>query len=69
MPDTVFLDSPNPVRYNSGYPGLGPVAQLGARFNRTEEVGGSNPPRSTGFLRAVRAVICDILVFAKFQGP
>ena len=27
---------------------LGPVAQLGARFNRTEEAGGSNPPRSTG---------------------
>ncbi len=26
----------------------GPVAQLGARFNRTEEAGGSNPPRSTG---------------------
>ncbi len=25
----------------------GPVAQLGARFNRTEEAGGSNPPRST----------------------
>ena len=24
----------------------GPVAQLGARFNRTEEAGGSNPPRS-----------------------
>ncbi len=27
------------------YPG--PVAQLGARFNRTEEVAGSNPARST----------------------
>jgi hypothetical protein len=26
----------------------GPVAQLGARFNRTEEVEGSNPSRSTG---------------------
>ena len=25
----------------------GPVAQLGARFNRTEEVAGSNPARST----------------------
>ena len=25
---------------------LGPVAQLGARFNRTEEVAGSNPARS-----------------------
>ena len=24
----------------------GPVAQLGARFNRTEEVEGSNPSRS-----------------------
>ena len=27
-------------------PCLGPVAQLGARFNRTEEVAGSNPARS-----------------------
>ena len=27
----------------------GPVAQLGARFNRTEEVEGSNPSRSTGY--------------------
>ena len=26
---------------------FGPVAQLGARFNRTEEVAGSNPARST----------------------
>ena len=26
---------------------IGPVAQLGARFNRTEEVAGSNPARST----------------------
>jgi hypothetical protein len=25
----------------------GPVAQLGARFNRTEEAEGSNPPGST----------------------
>ena len=25
----------------------GPVAQLGARLNGIEEVGGSNPPRST----------------------
>ena len=30
-------------------PLCGPVAQLGARFNRTEEVAGSNPARSTGF--------------------
>ena len=28
-------------------PPCGPVAQLGARFNRTEEVAGSNPARST----------------------
>ena len=28
-------------------PFIGPVAQLGARFNRTEEVAGSNPARST----------------------
>ena len=27
----------------------GPVAQLGARLNGIEEVGGSNPPRSTSF--------------------
>jgi hypothetical protein len=46
--DADFLDIHNPLRYNSGYPAQGPVAQLGARFNRTEEVGGSNPPRSTG---------------------
>jgi hypothetical protein len=26
----------------------GPVAQLGARINRTDEVAGSNPARSTG---------------------
>ena len=32
--------------YNSRYPESGPVAQLGARFNRTEEVEGSNPSRS-----------------------
>ncbi len=35
----------NPLGYN--LPGCGPVAQLGARFNRTEEVEGSNPSRST----------------------
>ncbi len=40
-----LLDSAIPLRYNLA--GLGPVAQLGARFNRTEEVEGSNPSRST----------------------
>ena len=29
-------------------PPRGPVAQLGARINRTDEVAGSNPARSTG---------------------
>ena len=33
-------------------PHKGPVAQLGARINRTDEVAGSNPARSTkGFLK------------------
>jgi hypothetical protein len=39
------LDSPYWKRYNSC--AQGPVAQLGARFNRTEEAEGSNPSRST----------------------
>lgn len=38
---------PYSLSYNSATLKQGPVAQLGARFNRTEEVGGSNPPRST----------------------
>lgn len=42
----------------------GPVAQLGARFNRTEEVAGSNPARSTetrlipaGFCRTIGSTL------------
>ena len=41
-----LVDSPPAVGYNLK-PERGPVAQLGARFNRTEEVAGSNPARST----------------------
>ena len=33
----------------------GPVAQLGARFNRTEEVEGSNPSRSTIYLMSAHS--------------
>src|SRR5687767_13073300 len=39
------LTHPSPLGYN--LPGYGPVAQLGARLNRTEKVEGSNPSRST----------------------
>jgi hypothetical protein len=41
---------------------IGPVAQLGARLNRTEEVRGSNPLRSTG-QRTVNetAIQCSLL--------
>ena len=35
----------------------GPVAQLGARFNRTEEAGGSNPPRSTRLTGSIKKAI------------
>ena len=42
-----LLDSPQALSYNL-QTRPGPVAQLGARFNRTEEVAGSNPARSTG---------------------
>ena len=37
------------VQFFAAMKWLGPVAQLGARFNRTEEVEGSNPSRSTGY--------------------
>ncbi len=37
-------------------PRRGPVAQLGARINRTDEVAGSNPARSTEHARAHGAV-------------
>jgi hypothetical protein len=40
----LLLDSHLGVRYNRFV--VGPVAQLGARLNRTEEVRGSNPLRS-----------------------
>ena len=33
----------------------GPVAQLGARINRTDEVAGSNPARSTKFIHQSKA--------------
>ena len=35
-----------PLKYNPNTQ-EGPVAQLGARINRTDEVAGSNPARST----------------------
>lgn len=35
---------------------LGPVAQLGARFHGMEEVGGSNPPRSTIYFNELARV-------------
>ena len=38
----------------------GPVAQLGARLNGIEEVGGSNPPRSTTFGRRRPYVAPDL---------
>ena len=40
------LDIPGTLRYNS-LALDGPVAQLGARLNRTEEAVGSSPTRST----------------------
>ncbi len=42
----MLLDSLGRLRYNPQEI-IGPVAQLGARLNRTEEVRGSNPLRST----------------------
>ena len=39
-----------------GCPERGPVAQMGARINRTDEVEGSNPSRSIGCWRAHSAV-------------
>jgi hypothetical protein len=44
----VCLTSPIPSSRMFFALSLGPVAQLGARLNRTEEVRGSNPLRSTG---------------------
>ncbi len=45
---TTLLDISSPLEYNTRHPDKGPVAQLGARINRTDEVEGSNPSRSTG---------------------
>jgi hypothetical protein len=47
----VCLTSPIPSSRMFFALSLGPVAQLGARLNRTEEVRGSNPLRSTTDLR------------------
>ena len=45
---SLLLDSPHSIRYNAlASKKIGPVAQLGARLNRTEEVRGSSPLRST----------------------
>ena len=41
------LDMKRRLYYNSFTLKKGPVAQLGARINRTDEVEGSNPSRST----------------------
>ena len=41
------LDILPPLYYNVLEFKWGPVAQLGARINRTDEVAGSNPARST----------------------
>lgn len=46
---TGILTSIRPGGYNRHYTPQGPVAQLGARINRTDEVAGSNPARSTRF--------------------
>jgi hypothetical protein len=45
-----ILTSIRPGGYNPHCTPQGPVAQLGARINRTDEVAGSNPARSTRFL-------------------
>ena len=52
--------SPCPARTQDKI--IGPVAQLGARLNRTEEVRGSNPLRST-WQRTVNeiAIQCSLL--------
>lgn len=42
-----WLDIIRDLNYNSALTETGPVAQLGARINRTDEVAGSNPARST----------------------
>jgi hypothetical protein len=42
-----FLTDKNHQGKINDYLEEGPVAQLGARFNRTEEAEGSNPSRST----------------------
>ena len=40
----------------------GPVAQLGARFHGMEEVKGSNPFRSTKFLKDLAALVAFVAV-------
>jgi hypothetical protein len=40
----------------------GPVAQLGARFHGMEEVDGSNPSRSTKFLKDLAALLAFVAV-------
>ena len=63
-----FLDTLSPLDYNFPRLVIGPVAQLGARFNRTEEVAGSNPARSTFLARFVLKVdeisLCGKISFA-----
>ena len=46
MSETIILTVNRPLKYNPDIQ-EGPVAQLGARINRTDEVAGSNPARST----------------------
>ena len=41
----------------------GPVAQLGARLNRTEEARGSNPLRSTGGRGTLRQLYKQVIYF------
>ncbi len=45
-PNELVLTVNLPLKYNPNTQ-EGPVAQLGARINRTDEVAGSNPARST----------------------
>jgi hypothetical protein len=49
-----FLDTPLSLKYNLDNPiwgFIGACGAAGARLNRTEEVAGSNPARSTGSMK------------------
>ena len=57
--------------YRAGYRMLtkGPVAQLGERYNRTVEVMGSNPFRSTDLTQSEHPLAAAIMPLFSFPAP